>query len=148
MYIYLIYFQLCVMGENVLKMHTVTKTHANVMMVSMEMVILNVKVSTVDSHCLELGWVEFLSKSRTSLCINIYNLTPVESNSDESKFRLSRIKVLVPRCRKPYYLHSLSRIYLSKHVYYLGIKIGSQVKHPVIDFDIFTLGYFTICQIN
>jgi hypothetical protein len=89
------------------------------------------------------GWVEFLSKSRTSLCINIYNLTPVESNSDESKFRLSRIKVLVPRCRKPYYLHSLSRIYLSKHVYYLGIKIGSQVKHLVIDFDIFTLGYFT-----
>jgi hypothetical protein len=77
------------------------------------------------------------------LCINIYNLTPVESNSDESKFRLSRIKVLVPRCRKPYYLHSLSRIYLSKHVYYLGLKIGSQVKHPVIDFDVFTLGYFT-----
>ena len=89
------------------------------------------------------GWVEFLSKSRTSLCINIYKLTPVESNSDESKFRLSRIKVLVPRCRKPYYLHSLSQIYLSKHVYYLRIKIGSQVKHPVIDFDIFTLGYFT-----
>jgi hypothetical protein len=24
-------------------------------------------------------------------------------------------------------------------MYYLGIKIGSQVKHPVIDFDIFTL---------
>jgi hypothetical protein len=94
------------------------------------------------------SWIEFLSKSRTLLCINIYNLTPVESNSDESKFRLSRIKVLVPRCRQPYYLHSLSRIYLSKHVYYLGIKIGSQVKHPVIDFDIFTLGYFTICQIN
>ena len=67
------------------------------------------------------GWVEFLS--RTSLCINIYNLTPVELNSDESKFRLSRIKVLVPRCKKPYYLHSLSQIYLSKHVYYLGIKI-------------------------
>ena len=89
------------------------------------------------------GWVEVLSKSRTSLCINIYNLTPVESNSDESKFRLSRIKVLVPRCRKPYYLHSPSRIYLSKHVYYLRIKIGSQVKHPVIEFDIFTLGYFT-----
>ena len=84
------------------------------------------------------GWVEFLSKSRTSLCINIYNLTPVELNSDESKFRLSRIKVLVPRCRKPHYLHSLSRIYLSKHVYYLGIKIGSQVKHAVINFDIFT----------
>ena len=92
----------------------------------------------VYSHCLELGWLEFAVKSRTSLCINIYNLTPVES-----KFRLSRIKVLVLRCRKPYYLHSLSRIYLSKHVYYLGIKIGSQVKHPVIDFDIFTLGYFT-----
>ena len=89
------------------------------------------------------GWVEFLSKSRTSLCINIFNLTPVESNSDESKFRLSRIKVLVPRCRKPYYLHSLSQIYLSKHVYYLGINIRSQVKHPVIDFDIFALGYFT-----
>ena len=89
------------------------------------------------------GWVEFLSKSQTSLCINIYNLTPVESNSDESKFRLSRIKVLVPRCKKPYYLHSLSQIYLSKHVYYLRIKIGSQVKHPVIEFDIFTLGYFT-----
>jgi len=89
------------------------------------------------------GWAEFLSKSRTLLCINIYNLTPVESNSDESKFRLSRIKVLAPRCRKPYYLHSLSRIYLSKHVYYLGIKIRSQVKHPVIGFDIFTLGYFT-----
>jgi hypothetical protein len=51
-------------------------------------------------------WLEFLSKSWTSLCINIYNLTPVESNSDMSKFRLSRIKVLVPRCRKPYYLHS------------------------------------------
>ena len=84
------------------------------------------------------GWVKFLSKSRTSLCINIYDLTPVESNSDESKFRLSRIKVLVPRCRKPYYLH-----YLSKHVYYLRIKIVSQVKHPVIEFDIFTLGYFT-----
>jgi hypothetical protein len=67
----------------------------------------------------------------------------VESNSDESKFRLSRIKVLVPRCRKPYYLHSLSQIYLSKHVFYLRIKIGSQVKHPVIEFDIFTLGYFT-----
>ena len=50
-------------------------------------------------------YCDFLSKSRTSLCINIYNLTPVESNSDESKFRLSRIKVLVPRCRKPYYLH-------------------------------------------
>ena len=78
------------------------------------------------------GRVEFLSKFRTSLCINIYNLTPVESNSDESKFRLSRIIVLVPRCRKPYYLHSLSRIYLSKHGYYLGMKIGSQVKHPVI----------------
>ena len=75
------------------------------------------------------GWVEFLSKSWTSLCINIYNLTPVELNSDESKFRLSRIQVLVPRCRKPYYLHSLSRIYLSKHVYYLGLKIESQVKH-------------------
>jgi hypothetical protein len=89
------------------------------------------------------GWIEFLLKSRTSLCINIYNLTPVESNSDESKFRLSQINVLVPRCRKPYHLHSLSRIYLSKHVYYLGIKIGSQVKHPVTDFDIFTLGYFT-----
>jgi hypothetical protein len=89
------------------------------------------------------GRVKILSKSQTSLCINIYNLTPVESNSDELKFWLSRIKVLVPRCRKPYYLHSLSRIYLSKHVYYLGIKIGSQVKHPVIDFDIFTLGYFT-----
>jgi hypothetical protein len=89
------------------------------------------------------GWVEFLSKSRTSLCINIYNLTPVESNSYELKFRLSRIKVLVPRCRKPYYLHSLSQIYLSKHVYYLRIKIESQVKHPVIEFDIFTLGYFT-----
>ena len=99
--------------------------------------------NTVDSHCLEFGWVEFLSKSRTSLCINIYNLIPVESNSDESKFRLSRIKVLVPRCRKPYYLHSLSQIYLSKHVFYLRIKIGSQVKHPVIEFDIFTLGYFT-----
>ena len=89
------------------------------------------------------GWVKFLLMSRTSLCINIYNLTPIESNSDESKFRLSRIKVLVPRCRKPYYLHSLSQIYLSKHVYYCGIKIGSQVKHPVIDFDIFTLGNFT-----
>jgi hypothetical protein len=89
------------------------------------------------------SWFKFLSKSRTSLCINIYNLTPVESNSDESKFWLSRIKVLVRRCRKPYYLHSLSQIYMSKHVYYLGIKIGSQVKHPVIDFDIFTLGYFT-----
>jgi hypothetical protein len=25
----------------------------------------------------------------------------------------------------------------------LGFKIGSQVKHPVIEFDIFTLGYFT-----
>ena len=67
-------------------------------------------------------------------------MTPVESNSEESKFRLSRINVVVPRCRKPYYLHSLSQIYLSKHVYYLGIKIGSQVKHPVIDFDIFTNG--------
>ena len=78
-----------------------------------------------------------LLKSRTSLCITIYNLTPVESNLDESKFRLSQIKVLVPRCRKPYYLHSLSRIYLSKHVYYLGIKIGSQVKHPVIDWHFY-----------
>jgi hypothetical protein len=38
-------------------------------------------------------------------------LTPVESNSDESKIWLSRIKVLVTRCRKPYYLHSLSLIY-------------------------------------
>jgi hypothetical protein len=63
---------------------------------------------------------------------NIYNLTPVELNSDELKFRLSRIKVLVPRCRKPYYLHSLSQIYLSKLVYYLGIKIGSQVTHRSI----------------
>ena len=89
------------------------------------------------------GWVELLSKSWTLLCINIYNFTPVESNSDESKFRLSQIKVLVPRCRKPYYLHSLSRNYLSKHVYYLGITIGSQVKHSVIDFDIFTSGCFT-----
>jgi hypothetical protein len=53
---------------------------------------------------------------------------------------------LVPRCRKPYYLHSLSRIYLSKHVYYLELKIGSQVKHPVTDFDIFTLGYFTTAK--
>jgi hypothetical protein len=33
-------------------------------------------------------------------------------------------------------------------VYYLRIKIVSQVKHPVIEFDIFTLGYFTICQIT
>jgi hypothetical protein len=57
-------------------------------------------------------------------------------NRYESKFQLSQIKVLVLRCRKPYYLHSLSQIYLSKHVYYLGIKIGSQVKHPVIDFDL------------
>ena len=88
------------------------------------------------------SWVKFLSKSRTSLCINIYNLTPVESNSDESKLRLSRIKVLVPRCRKPYYLHTLSQIYLSKHVYYLGIKIGLQVKHPVIDFWHFYLRLF------
>ena len=80
-------------------------------------------INTVDSHCLELGWLEFLSKSRTSLCINIYNLTPVESNSDESKFRLSRIKVLVPRCRKPYYWHSISQIYQSKHVYYLVLKL-------------------------
>ena len=86
---------------------------------------------------------QFFIEVCTSLCINIYNLTPVESNSDESKFRLSQIKVLVPRCRKPYYLHSLSQIYLSKHVYYLRIKIESQVKHPVIEFDIFTLGYFT-----
>lgn len=39
------------MGENVLKMHTVTKTHANVMMVSMEMVILNVKVSILNLEC-------------------------------------------------------------------------------------------------
>ena len=89
------------------------------------------------------GRVEFLSKSWTLLCINIYNFTPVESNSDESKFRLSQIKVLVPRCRKPYYLHSLSRNYLSKHVYYLGITIGSHVKHLVIDFDILTSGCFT-----
>ena len=96
--------------------------------------------NSVDSN---FRLIEFLSKSRTSLCINIYNLTPVESNSDESKFRLSRIKVLVPRCRKPYYLHSLSQINLSKHVYYRRIKIGSQVKHPLIEFDIFTLGYFT-----
>jgi hypothetical protein len=94
-------------------------------------------IYTVVSHCLKLGWVEFLSKSRTSLCINIYNLTPVESNSDELKFRLSRIKVLVPRCKKPYYLHSLSRNYLSKHVYYLGIKIGSQLKHPVIEWHFY-----------
>ena len=105
--------------------------------------ILSMYSAFIDTAHIVIGWVEFLSKSRTSLCINIYNLTPVESNSDESKFRLSRIKVLVPRCRKPYYLHSLSQIYLSKHVYYLGIKIGSQVKHPVIDFDIFTLCYFT-----
>ena len=89
--------------------------------------------NSVDSNF----WLsQILSKFRTSLCINIYNLTRVESNSDESKFRLSLIKVLVPRCRKPYYLHLLSQIYLSKHVYYLGIKIGSQEKHPVIDFDI------------
>jgi hypothetical protein len=27
------------------------------------------------------GWVEFLSKSRTSLCINIYNLTPVKGDN-------------------------------------------------------------------
>jgi hypothetical protein len=52
----------------------------------------------------------------------------------------------VPRCRKPHYLHSLSQIYLSKHVYYLGIKIGTHVKHPIIDFDIFTLCYFTVCR--
>ena len=82
----------------------------------------------------------------------IYNLTPVGSNSDESKFQLSRIKVLVPRCRKPYYLHSLSQIYLSNHVYYLGIKIGSQVKHPVIDWHfylrLFHMFILTICQIN
>ena len=76
--------------------------------------------------------------SRIFIEVPIYNLTPVES-----RFRMSRIKVLVPRCRKPYYLHSLSQIYLSNHVYYLGIKIRSQVKHPVIDFDIFTLVYFT-----
>jgi hypothetical protein len=98
---------------------------------------------TVYSHCLELGWVKFLSKSRTSLCINIYNLTPVESNSDESKFWLSRIKVLVPRCRKPYYLHSLSRIYLSRHVYYLGIKTDHRWNIRSSLTDIFTLGYFT-----
>jgi hypothetical protein len=97
--------------------------------------------NSVDSNFrLSLIFIEV----QTSLCINIYNLTPVESNSDESKFQLSPLKVLVPSCL-PFvvYLHSLSRIYLSKHVYYLGIKIGSQVKHPVIDFDIFTLGYFT-----
>jgi hypothetical protein len=57
-------------------------------------------------------------------------------NSDESKFRLSLIKVLVPRCRKPYYLHSPSQIYLSKHVYSLGIKIGSQVNFVCVLFTI------------
>ena len=82
--------------------------------------------NSVDSNFrLSLIFIEV----QTSLCINIYNLTPVESNSDESKFQLSPLKVLVPSCL-PFvvYLHSLSRIYLSKHVYYL---------------DIFTLGYFT-----
>ena len=64
---------------------------------------IRIYIYTVYSHCLELSWVEFLSKSPALLCMNIYNLTPVESNSDESKFRLSRIKVLVTRCRKPYY---------------------------------------------
>ena len=45
----------------------------------------------------------FIEVPNFVLYINIYNLTPVESNSDESKFRLSRIKVLVPRSRnKPY----------------------------------------------
>jgi hypothetical protein len=60
--------------------------------------------------------IQILSLINLTDCENSYNLTPVESNSDESKFWLSRIKVLVPRCRKPYYLHSLSQIYLSKHV--------------------------------
>jgi hypothetical protein len=32
------------------------------------------------------GWVKFLSKSQTSLCINIYNLTPVESQHYVIKF--------------------------------------------------------------
>jgi hypothetical protein len=69
--------------------------------------------------------VKWLSKS-------VLHFHPVESNSDESKFRLSQIKVLVLRCRKPYYLHSLSQIYLSKHVYYLRIKIGSHGPNKVL----------------
>ena len=42
--------------------------------------------------------------------------------------QVSDYRLLVASC-----LHSLSQIYVSKHVYYLGIKIRSQVKHPVID---------------
>jgi hypothetical protein len=49
----------------------------------------------------------------------------------------------VTKYQIPVINNSLSQIYLSKHVYYLRIKIGSQVKHLVIEFDIFTLGYFT-----
>jgi hypothetical protein len=52
------------------------------------------EIYTVDSRCLELGWLEFLSKSRTSLCINIYNLTPVESNSCWVEFGWVEISVV------------------------------------------------------
>jgi hypothetical protein len=64
---------------------------------------------------------------------------PNSTQQESNYIYLYRIKVLVAKCRKPYYLHSLSQIYLSKHVYYLRIKIGSQVKHPVIEFDILTI---------
>ena len=98
------------------------------------------------------GWVEFLSKSRTSLCINIYNFTPVESNSDESKFRLSQIKVLVPRCRKPYYLHSLSRITCQNMCITLGLKSDHRwnIQSLTLTFlpQAISHVYFTICQIN
>jgi hypothetical protein len=72
------------------------------------------------------GWVAFLSKSRTSLCINIYSLTPVESNSDKSKFRLSRIKVLILRYKKPYYLHSLSNLKGQCNTHMVSFEQGKQ----------------------
>jgi hypothetical protein len=92
------------------------------------------------------------------LYIFIHNeVRDFDTNSTQPEIRVNRIRDNESQLhvifsldfvlRKPYYLHSLSLIYLSKHVYYLRIKIGSQVKHPVIEFDIFTLGYFT-CLIH
>jgi hypothetical protein len=73
----------------------------------------------------------------------LYMLTCNNTNSYRLSHKPNKINVVELMFLNQNYFHSLSQIYLSKYVYYLGIKIGSQVKHPVIDFDIFTLCYFT-----
>jgi uncharacterized protein involved in cysteine biosynthesis len=101
------------------------------------------------------GWVEFLSKSRTSLCINIYNFTPVESNSDESKFRLSRVNNTAFYISGPKLLFETTEISTrpnstQQEWNYIYLYTTKNIRSLTLTFlpQAISHVYFTICQIN